>query len=76
MATHSNILAWRIPMDREAWCATIRGVVKSWTWLASKHSIAQCIYVKSNLPIHPTLPFPRTHTTHLHVCVSSTIVDV
>ena len=24
-------LAWRIPMDRGAWCATVRGVVKSWT---------------------------------------------
>ena len=23
MATHSRILAWRIPMDREAWQATV-----------------------------------------------------
>ena len=23
MATHSNILAWRIPMDRGAWWATV-----------------------------------------------------
>ena len=29
MATHSTILAWRIPMDREAWQATIHWVVKS-----------------------------------------------
>ena len=29
MATHSSILAWRIPMDREAWWATIHGVAKS-----------------------------------------------
>ena len=29
MATHSSILAWRIPMDRGAWQATIRGVAKS-----------------------------------------------
>ena len=23
MATHSHILAWRIPMDREVWWATV-----------------------------------------------------
>ena len=26
MATHSSILAWRIPKDREAWRATVHGV--------------------------------------------------
>ena len=31
MATHSNILAWRIPMDTGAWQATIHGVAKSQT---------------------------------------------
>jgi len=30
MATHSNILAWRNPMDRGAWWATIHGVTMSW----------------------------------------------
>ena len=29
MATHSSILAWRIPLDRGAWRATVRGVAKS-----------------------------------------------
>ena len=28
MATHSSILAWRIPMDRGAWWATDHGVTK------------------------------------------------
>ena len=28
MATHSSILAWRIPMDRGTWRATVHGVVK------------------------------------------------
>ena len=32
MATHSSILAWRIPMDRGAWWAAVHGVTKSWTW--------------------------------------------
>ena len=31
MATHCSILAWRIPMDRGAWRATVHGVAKSWT---------------------------------------------
>ena len=31
MATHSSILAWRIPMDRGAWWATVYGVAKSQT---------------------------------------------
>ena len=28
MASHSSILAWRIPMDRRAWQATGHGVTK------------------------------------------------
>ena len=35
MTTHSSILAWRIPMDRRAWWAAVRGVIKSQTWLSS-----------------------------------------
>ena len=31
MATHSSIHAWRIPMDRGAWGATVHEVAKSWT---------------------------------------------
>ena len=31
MATHSGILAWRIPMDKGAWRATVHGVAKSQT---------------------------------------------
>ena len=31
MAIHSSLLAWRIPMDRGAWRATVHGVAKSWT---------------------------------------------
>ena len=33
MATHSNVLVWRIPMDRGAQRATVHGVIKSWTRL-------------------------------------------
>ena len=34
MATHSSILAWRIPMDRGAWQTTVHEVTKSWTQLS------------------------------------------
>ena len=36
MATHSSILAWRIPMDRGAWQATVHGVTKSWKCLSDQ----------------------------------------
>ena len=31
MATHSSILAWRIPVDRGTWRAAVHGVTKSQT---------------------------------------------
>ena len=48
MATHSNILAWRIPMDRGAWQATY----SSWSWRVrhdgvTKHT--QSLYIRYGL---------------------------
>ena len=40
MATRSSIHAWRIPMDRGAWWATVHGVTKSRTRLSHLHCIA------------------------------------
>ena len=31
MAIHSSILAWRVPVDRGTWQATVHGVTKSQT---------------------------------------------
>ena len=43
MATHSSILAWRIPKDRRAWCGSVQGVAKSWIqlshWTQHTHSL-------------------------------------
>ena len=44
MATHSSILAWRIPMDRGIWWATVHGVAQSLTWLSD--------YVQHNGVLH------------------------
>ena len=39
MAIHSSILAWRIPMDRAAWRATVHGVAKSRTRLSDSAGV-------------------------------------
>ena len=42
MGTHSSVLAWRIPMDRGAWRATVHGVTKvghDWSALAHMHIV-------------------------------------
>ena len=36
MAIHSSILAWRIPMDRGSWRATVHSVTKNRTQLRNK----------------------------------------
>ena len=36
MATNSSILAWRVPVDREAWQATVHGVARVGHDLATK----------------------------------------
>ena len=45
MATHSSILAWRIPVNREARWAAIYEVAKSWTQL-KQLSLHACILKK------------------------------
>ena len=43
MATHSSILAWRIPGTGEAWWAAVYGVTQSQTRLKQQKEI-YCIY--------------------------------
>ena len=39
MATHSSILAQRIPMDKGAWWAAVHGVSKSHLQLSTAHGL-------------------------------------
>ena len=52
MTTHFSVLAWRIPMDRGAWWATVHGVAKSQTQLSD-----QAQTVAHQAP--PSMGFPR-----------------
>ena len=52
MATHPSILAWRIPMDRGAWQATVHGVANSQTELrdlAHTHTLTK-FYIIERYP--------------------------
>ena len=46
IATHSNILAWRIPMDRGAWWAIVHRVAKSRTTLKQLSMQAHTVNLK------------------------------
>ena len=39
MAIHSRTIAWKNPMDRGAWQATVHGVTTSWTGLSNFTSL-------------------------------------
>ena len=50
MATHSSILAWRIPMNRGAWWATVHGVTKS-----SRQSLSYSVHVTQETEVQSNL---------------------
>ena len=56
MATHSNILAWRVPMDRRAWRATVHGGAKVTERLAQHSTLC---YRSSLCAFDSTLCFPE-----------------
>ena len=41
---------WEIVKDREAWCAAIHGVTKSWTQLSESTELMSVPYVNAGLP--------------------------
>jgi len=48
MATHPSILAWRIPMNRGAWWATVHGVTESDMTERLTHTHTHTVYVLEN----------------------------
>ena len=68
MATHSSILAWRIPMDRGASQATVYGVTKSRTRLSDSAAANPSRYFDTILElirvvINLNITFPITETS-------------
>ena len=69
MATHPSILAWRIPMDREAWWATVHRIAKRWTllkWLS--------MLTHHPLPISPFFAIPPLLVTTTLFPVSTWLI--
>ena len=50
MAPHCSTLAWRIPMDRGAWWATVHGIGKSQTRLSDFTSLSRLYHTQEKFP--------------------------
>ena len=64
MATHSSILAWRIPMDRGPWRATVLRVSKSWTCL--KRHTHRHTHTRTHRHTHRHTDTDTQTQTHTH----------
>ena len=62
VATHSSVLAWRIPMDRGAWRTTVHAVRKSWTRLKCLSMRAHALCTELKEPAYEVGDF-QSHCT-------------
>ena len=54
---------WEIVKDREAWCAVVHGVAKSWTWLSDWTTELERASSFCNIP-----PVPPNDNVWCHAC--------
>ena len=71
MATHSSILAWRVPKDRGAWWAAVHGVAKSQTLLSDDAHTLSTEPSDSD----PSLPLLQDHTCSRHLFPPLSLAD-
>ena len=59
MATHSSILAWRIPIGRGTWyMATVHGIAKSRSPLSNFHTLTRIDIASSTLAVSSVISNP------------------
>ena len=75
LATHSGILAWRIPMGSGAWWATVHGVAKSQTWLCFTQHMKQGLCLSPHQALRlPAKPAMSSVDFLQHVCGQSHVI--
>ena len=82
MATHCSIPAWRIPMNRGAWQATVHGVLRvRYDWAANAFTFMfkfirsfQTLFFQSGLPFY--IPFSKVRDLQFVYLTASSIFTI